>query len=213
MFRCIRKITVHPLFFFCLAWIIFTDSAVALFCVIASVFLHECGHIFVYSKAHVAIDEIHLQPFGVRITTRNEALIGPRTQFVCALAGPTINLLCTAIYYFISKVIVMPEWTLMFYLSSLFLGLFNLLPIMPLDGSRMLGVALSVVFGEYISQMVCAWVSMIMGLCTLVAGIYVLIMSGMNVSLCILAGYILICLAMKIYNLLKKRISNVEPKT
>ncbi len=213
MFKCIRKVTVHPLFFFCLAWIIFTDSAAALFCVMMSVFLHECGHIFVYSRAHVVIEEIHLQPFGVRITAQNEMLIRPSTQLICALAGPMMNLLCVAVFSLISKFIVMPEWTLMFYLSSLFLGLFNLLPIMPLDGSRILSIILSVIFSEYVSQIICAWVSLLVGLCALVAGICVLIDSGLNVSLCVLAGYILICLAVKIYNLLKKRISNVKSKS
>ncbi len=213
MFKCIRKVTVHPLFFFCLAWIILTDSAVALFCVMSSVFLHECGHIFVYSRSHVVIDEIHLQPFGIRITAQNEMCIRPRTQLICALAGPMMNLLCVAIFIALSRVIAMPEWTLMFYVSSLFLGLFNLLPIMPLDGSRILSIILSFFFGEYVSQIICAWVSLLIGLCVLTAGICVLIYSGMNVSLCVLAGYILICLAVKIYNLLKKRISNVKPKT
>ena len=178
-----------------------------------SVALHECGHIFVYSCANVVIDEIHLQPFGVRITVRNEALIRSGIQLVCALAGPLVNLICVLIFWLISTVISMPEWGWIFYLSNLFLGIFNLLPIMPLDGSRILGILLSAIFHEYISRIVCAWISFIFGIGVFVLGIFVLIDSGMNVSLCMLAGYILICLAVKIYNLLKKRISNVKPKS
>ncbi len=213
MFKCVRKLTVHPFFFFCLAWIVFTESSLALFGIIVSVFLHECGHIFVYSCAHVVIDEIHLQPFGVRITVRNEALIRPCTQLICALAGPFVNFVCVLIIWSISKNTHLPDWALVFCLSNLFLGVFNLLPIMPLDGSRILSVIISAVFPEYISQIICACVSIIVGICVFIFGIYVLFDSGVNLSLCVLAGYILICLAVKIYNLLKKRKSHVKPKT
>ena len=204
MFKCIRKVTVHPLFFFCLAWIVFTQSSLALLCVMTAVALHECGHIFAYLCAHVIIDEIHLQPFGVRITIRNESLIRPRTQLLCALAGPAVNWLCVFVFWLISTIIAIPEWCWLFFLSSLFLGLFNLLPIMPLDGSRILGVILSAIFQEHVAQVIGAWISLIFGMGVFAFGIFVLIDSGMNVSLCILAGYILICLAIKIYNSLKK---------
>lgn len=213
MFNCIRKITVHPLFFFCLAWIVLTDSSVSLLCVMTSVFVHECGHIFVYRYANVVINEIHLQPFGVRITVRNEAFISPRTQFWCAFAGPCMNFVCVCICLLIGRFTVLPEWIMIFYLSNLFLGIFNLLPIIPLDGSRMLHVILSALLGEYMAQILCAWISLLVGIGVLVCGIYVVIDSGINISLCVLAGYILICLAVKIYYYLKKRISNVKPKT
>lgn len=213
MFKCVRKLTVHPSFFFCLAWIVFTESSFVLLGIIVSVFLHECGHIFVYSRAHVVIDEIHLQPFGVRITVRNEALIRPCTQLICALAGPFVNLICVLIIRLISEITHLPDWVWVFCLSNLFLGIFNLLPIMPLDGSRILAVLLAAVFHEYVSQIVCAWISLIVGVCVFIFGIYVLIDTGVNLSLCMLAGYILICLAVKIYNMLKKRKSHVKPKT
>lgn len=210
MFKCIRKFTIHPLFFFCLAWIVLTDSTITLLCVLTSVFLHECGHIFVYSLAHIVIDEIHLQPFGVRITVKNEAFILPHIQLLCSMAGPLINLACAAVCFLLAKNTGMSQWVAMFYVTNIFLGIFNLLPIMPLDGSRILGAIVSVFFGEYTAQIVCAWVSLIVGLCVLAFGIYVLIDSKINLSLCILAGYILICLAVKIYNLLKKRTPNVK---
>ncbi len=213
MFKCIRRVSIHPLFFVCLAWIVFIDSTLYLLLIALTVFLHECGHIFIYSRNSVIIDQICLQPFGVSITPQKEHRIPHRVQLLCALAGPCVNLICAGLCYILSFYVVLPEWLTVFYMSSLFLGLFNLLPIAPLDGGRVLGVLISRIWNEYVSQLICAVCSFVFGVGMLIGGTLILIDSGMNISLCFLGGYILICLSVKLYQYKKKRTSNVKPRT
>ncbi len=213
MFKCIRRITIHPLFFVCLAWIIVTDSTYYLLLITLTIFLHEWGHILVYSRNGVIIDQIRLQPFGVSITPHNENRIPHRVQLICAIAGPCVNLICAGLCYVLSFFVALPEWLTVFYISSLFLGLFNLLPIVPLDGGRVLGVLISRIWDEYISQLICAVCGFVFGVSMLILGTFILIDSGMNISLCFLGGYILICLSVKLYQYKKKRTSNVKPRT
>ncbi len=213
MFRCIRSVSIHPLFFVCLAWIVFTDSTLYLLLITLTVFLHECGHIFIYFRNGVIIDQIRLQPFGVSITPNKENRIPHRVQLICAFAGPCINLTCAGLCYILSFFLILPEWLIVFYTSSLFLGLFNLLPIVPLDGGRILGVMISRIWNEHVSQIVCAVCGFVFGMGMLIWGAYILIDSGMNISLCFLGGYILICLSVKLYQYKKKRTSNVKSRT
>ncbi len=210
MFRNIHRITVHPLFFACLAWIVFTDSTLYLLLIALAIFLHECGHIFVYSRNHIVIEQIRLQPFGISITPKNQGRIPHKVQLLCALAGPCANMFCVGLCYALSFMITLPEWLTVFYASNLFLGLFNLLPIVPLDGGHILGVLISRICSEYVSQIVCSVCSFIFGFGLLIWGAFVLIDSGMNISLCFLGGYILICLSVKLYQYKKKRTSNVK---
>ncbi len=213
MFKNIKRVTVHPLFFACLAWIIFTDSSLYLLIITLTIFLHECGHIFIYWRRHIIIEQVRLQPFGVSITPQQPQRIPHRVQLQCALAGPSVNMICAGLCYVITLITDLPDWLTVFYAANLFLGLFNLLPIIPLDGGRLLVISLSRIWNEYIAQLIGAISSFLFGLGMLIWGGYVLMDSGMNVSLCFLSIYILVCLAVKIYQHKKKRTSNVKSRT
>ena len=213
MRRYIRHVTIHPLFFLCLAWIVFTDSALHLLLLLLSIALHEAGHLLVYLCAGVMIEEIRLQPFGIAIVPAQQALISRRIQAVCAIAGPMVNLLCAAGGYALLRFIVAPSWVTVVCLSNLFLGLFNLLPILPLDGSRLLDAMIASIWGDYVSQWVCSIISLISGSVLLIFGIRILLDTKMNLSVCMIGGYVLICLAVKIYQFLKKRTVHVKSKS
>ena len=212
MHKYIRHITIHPLFFLCLAWIVYTDSTLYLLALLASIALHELGHILIYLHDRVIIEEIRLLPFGVGIIPQKQRLISRKTQAICALAGPIINLICAGICHILSRYIVLPQWLTIFYLSSLFLGLFNLLPILPLDGSRVLDAIASALWGDYISRWICSILTFLLGSGLLVFGVHVLLESKMNLSVCILGSYMLICLSVKLYQFIKMRTANVKSK-
>ena len=167
----------------------------------------------VYLCAGVIVEEIRLQPFGIAIVPKQQSVIPRKTQAICAIAGPAVNLFCAAICYLWINYASTPSWVSVVYLSSLFLGLFNLLPILPLDGSRLLDAMISAVWGDYVSQWVCSIISLIFGCALLIFGIYILLDSKINLSVCMISAYVLICLSVKIYQFLKKRTVHVKSKS
>lgn len=91
---------------------------------------HELGHLAALCLCAVPVRRIRLGALGAVIETGTMA---PRTEFVCALAGPAVNLLaCWALRRGLPGAAIL----------SLAMGAGNLLPLYPLDGGRALRAAL-----------------------------------------------------------------------
>jgi len=112
------------------------------------VFLHEMGHALMARQYGIATEHITLYPIGgVAALQRMPRSAGP--ELLVALAGPAVNFALAAGFWAIlmtGSVVfgAAPDsfltW-LMF--ANLGLGLFNLLPVFPMDGGRILRALLS----------------------------------------------------------------------
>jgi len=99
------------------------------------VFIHELAHTFVARKLGYETPEIVIMPFGAAVQIVGMGSV-PRHEFYIAIAGPLSNLVIAAILLvanitgspFINKLAAL----------NLGLALFNLLPIYPMDGGRIL---------------------------------------------------------------------------
>lgn len=93
----------------------------------------SAGFIFGYAKP------VPINPYNFRDYKRDSGLT--------ALAGPISNIciaiLFTLVYHLGSGVILVPQMALMVVYLNLLLAFFNLIPVPPLDGSKVLGIFLS----------------------------------------------------------------------
>lgn len=115
-------------------------------------FVHELGHLFAGIILHMKPKVFEIAPYGFSIsfednyTNYNKKIkksnMSEIKKILIAAAGPIVNLiiiLITYIYYFISKNNYIFEVQLdMIIYSNLLIFIFNLLPIYPLDGGRIL---------------------------------------------------------------------------
>lgn len=122
------------------------DQTLILFLLVS---IHETAHLLAAKKFGIRAREIELFPFGGVARIDGMLELSPRTEIMVALAGPGINfLLCLTGLYFWPW---LSQWPLgiLFFEANLMLGVFNLLPALPLDGGRALRSLLAKRIGFY----------------------------------------------------------------
>ena len=135
---------------------------------------HEIGHLLAIHAMGGRISRVQIRASGTRIYT---ALPGYRQEFFCAAAGPLMSLILLLFCHTAPKLS----------LFGMIQGLFNLLPVHPLDGGRMLFCLLQWKKPKKAKQ-VCR--------CVGYAVCCVLLLAGLIVLLCNKAGFFpLLCWA------------------
>lgn len=124
-------------FLILLAICLITNNIFVLANYFAALFLHEYCHYFVAKKRGYELNSVFLGINGLSIDLKTH--IKSEDEFLIAIAGPACNiilcLLCSSLWWMI------PEsyfYTKEFFNANIVLAIFNLLPIYPLDGSRIL---------------------------------------------------------------------------
>ena len=117
--------------------------------------IHELGHFIVGLVLGFKPNKIEINPFGISIGFKinlmdynkkiKKANIIEIKKIIVAMAGPMINLLIIFIVSILN--INIYEKTIIIY-SNLLLVLFNILPIYPLDGGRILKGILHIIYGK-----------------------------------------------------------------
>ena len=96
--------------------------------------LHEYGHALTARYFGIATRDITLYPIG-GIASLEYMPRNPRQEFLIALAGPAVNIVLAALFYFL-----FPQGMIRFWMVwiNMILAAFNLLPLFPSDGGRIL---------------------------------------------------------------------------
>ena len=117
--------------------IIFNKGLIFLYYVIFGI-LHEFGHAYAGNKLGYKLNIINLMPYGASISGNNCAL-KPKDELLIALAGPLVNLFFIFICFLFIELKFLPMLDLLSIINVNFSYLtFNLLPVFPLDGGRIL---------------------------------------------------------------------------
>lgn len=99
---------------------------------VCSVTLHELGHIIVAKLRGIGLSEMKLGIFGASLMPKNQ-FFSYADEILLCLGGPVMNFLSVAVCIALK----LPSSSL-FVMSSLALGILNLLPIHGFDGGRIL---------------------------------------------------------------------------
>ena len=136
------RIYISPVMFVMAAYFVIMGMAYEFACSLAAVLLHECAHARVAKKFGYELNVVKLMPYGAALC--GDADMRPRHEAVIALAGPLVNItvatLFAAVWWLLPSSYM---FTQAFCYSNLYIGIFNLIPVYPLDGGRILLAALS----------------------------------------------------------------------
>ncbi len=150
--------------------------------VFASVLAHELGHSFVAMRQGIAVRSISLFLFGGVASLEKESET-PADAFWVAIAGPAVSFLLFGLLTLGNGLISLPA-PLAAIISvlatvNLTLGLFNLIPGLPLDGGNILKAIVWKVTGNpYQGVKFASWVGQAFGYIAIASGVLPLVLFG-----------------------------------
>lgn len=145
--RYIPDVQVHPLLILFMFISIFTGNFVQLLIILILVFIHELGHYLAAAYFKWRVETIVLWVFGGIMKTDEHGSRKISEELIVTIAGPCQHLLIYLFVIGILKNTSIPEPIifLLLYYNTVIL-VFNLLPIWPLDGGKLLFLLNSLFF-------------------------------------------------------------------
>lgn len=145
--------------------------------IVAAAF-HEGCHILAIRLCGGSIHDLKI---GQRGASMSVAILTPWQELVCALAGPLGSFLL------ILTADIFPRLAV----CALFHGVYNLLPIYPMDGGRALHCILTMLLGQRRAGTVGVWITRILCLMLLIAGIYAFVVLQIGILPLVMAGFVI----------------------
>lgn len=160
--------------------------------------IHELGHLLVGILLRFKPEKLEIMPYGLSVSFKvkyddynrkiKKGNILNIKKLIIALAGPFTNLIITIIFTLFDINFIGIERELIVY-SNILIGIFNLIPIYPLDGGRILKEILHINCGLEKSYKYIHKISKVT-ICLLTAACSIVILYIKNIGLLIILGYL-----------------------
>lgn len=173
-------LSVHPTFLLLILIGYFTKTLFSMLLVYLSLVIHELGHITVAYGFGARVSYIKIMPFGIAMHLSGENKLDAKKKLIISFAGPLFSIVTGVLFgkSFLGA-------------ANLALGIFNLLPILTLDGGRMFYILISSGLGSIRGYNITKTVSKILAVLMLLLGAAVLYLTRLNIS-CVLVSVFLI---------------------
>lgn len=205
-FRIDLKIFLFLILFY------FTKQIETYVIIIVFAIIHELGHLMAGLIMGMKPEKIELMPYGISISFKlkpkdyNKKILKANLleikKILVAIAGPFTNLL---IIIFATHLKIELFSNLIIIYANLLLILFNLVPIYPLDGGRILKGIISIFKGKKKAEQTINKISIIIGIIISALGIWILI-NNKNIAILFFLLYIWIIIIQENKKLKNKRL-------
>ena len=204
------KIKIHPLFalyvFLCIYFGWYND----IFYYIVVLVLHEYGHYFMTRHLGYSTEGMMLSIYGSSLKTNNCYKV--KDEVIIALAGPIVNIILivifVALWWFIPSLYL---FTKSFVICNLIVLAFNMLPIYPLDGGRVILALFSKKFSRQKLEKVSAKICFSLGIILLGLFVYSLLIK-INYNLLIMGIFLILNSTMSSANDYVKSVNSFTKK-
>ena len=139
---CARELYVY------LALLLLVVPVRLLLAVVVSAVVHELFHILAIRLIRIQINSIHIAPRGAVLLTQP---MNPKQELLCALAGPLGGFMLFLFF----------PWMPVISLVSITHSLYNLLPLYPTDGGRILQCLTQLACSAKVGGLIVYWVEAI----------------------------------------------------
>jgi stage IV sporulation protein FB len=136
--------------------------------------------------------DVEILPIGARLSLRELDEATPLQDIIISLSAPVLNLAVALLFYILHKN-YSNDILYTAYMSNLTIGLFNLVPALPLDGGRVLRAVLNRRTIYKRANMLMIRLSMLQGLAGLAAFILLLMLGIYNFNIGLISMFIIYC--------------------
>ena len=165
-----------------------------LYCLFA-IIIHEAGHITMMCIFGYAPEKIKISLFEISISDGKRQERNFIQNFLIIFFGPFSNFICFILFYLLY--LCNSEFLLPIAMANLCTGLFNMLPVMSLDGGQLMYVILCRKFSEKSVERIINITAVIILFPLTVLGFMVLLNSKYNFSLLFVCAYLIASLLCK----------------
>lgn len=168
-------------------------------------FIHELGHLIAGIILGLKVKNINIMPFGVSINFEDYSNKYVIKKIIIAIAGPLINLILVILG-------ICNEWEEDIIYSNVLIGMFNLIPLYPLDGGRILKYIVQLTSNSKEAEIITYKLSnTLIIILTIISSIVIFLIQ--NIGILIILGYLWMLviqenkryrLKMKIFNLISE---------
>ncbi len=161
-------------------------------------FLHETSHILVSFGLGIPITGIGIHPFGISARLKDPIIKSPLKEILIAFTGPFVNFFLSFVLFLVYQ-IYPREWLWYSQNASLAMGLFNLIPCLPLDGGRILRAILTLGSDALSAWQTALRLSRFVSIFLFSIGIFLLLTTPFQFSLLMISAFLLgnLCLEEK----------------
>lgn len=176
---------LHPLFLILMLFSVWTGYFAEMLTLFGVVTIHELGHVAAARAYSWRIRRVQLLPFGGVAEMEESANVPAKEEMVVALCGPLQNAWMAAF------AVLMLEWGpgqsadywTYFLQANLMIGLFNLLPVLPLDGGKLVLGLFSYLFAYHRVLSVVLHTSLLLSLTMVIAALARYAAGGIHLNL------------------------------
>lgn len=168
-------------------------------------FVHELGHLIAGISLGLKAKSINIMPFGVSINFEDYTSKYVMKKIIIAIAGPAINLIIVILG-------MCNRWEEDIIYANILIGMFNLIPLYPLDGGRVLKYIIQLTSNTKEAETVTYKLSnTLIIILTLISSVGILLIQ--NIGILLVLGYLWMLviqenkrykLKMKIYSLISE---------
>lgn len=157
------------------------------------VLIHELGHVAAARSFGWTVTKVELLPFGGVAETEQLGRSTIKEDILVALAGPLQNAWMIGVTYALMGLGLWDsEWSSYFVKANMMIGLFNLIPVLPLDGGKVMQALLSCWIPYYRAIQASTWVSMGLSIGLIMASFWRIHSDGIAFNLLIIAVFLLV---------------------
>ncbi len=190
--QLLQHVYIHPLLWFVIAISIATAHFLEVCLLIGIIFIHEMGHAAAASFFSWRIKKITLLPFGGVAEMEEHGNRPLKEEAIVVLAGPLQHIWMVALAYTLLSLGMVSEGLYQLFLNyNIMIFIFNLFPVWPLDGGKLIFMFLSLKKSFPIAHRITLMISFFS---IVVFSILTLLAAPQQINVWIIVGFLLFSL-------------------
>ena len=113
--------------------------------------LHELGHIIIAMILKMKPSKLEIMVFGISVSFKTEINLSEYKNILIACGGPIVSFILVLVYTYLDPIFITKQNAIY---SNILILLFNLLPLYPLDGGRIVKGILHIKLGKAKSEII-----------------------------------------------------------